>query len=83
MCGSNLPVAQFVAALGDGKDLTKIREVTDNCPACILAAIRQSKIQYPADEDGPGFHVDFDFKIEKAEWWQRVGEEEMRLCYVG
>ena len=85
MCGSNLPVAEFVAALGDGKDLAKIRELADNCPACILAGIRQSKLQYfDMDEEGPcGFHVHFDFNIEKAEWWQRVGEEEMRLCYVG
>jgi hypothetical protein len=75
MCGTCTPVATLIEALGDGKDLSKIRKEADNCPACILAAIRQSKLQYMCDDEGMGFRVDFDFKAEKAEWWKNVNEE--------
>jgi len=81
-CGNSDPVSELVSLLGDGTDLKNLREHVDNCPACILAAIRQSKLQYfDADEEGDGgFHVDFDFKAEKADWWQRKNAEDMR-CY--
>jgi hypothetical protein len=37
--------------------LPKLREETENCPACILAALRQAKIPVPMVDD-------FDFKAE-------------------
>ncbi len=45
----------FFNALGAA--MPKLREATDNCPACILAALRQAKIPIPC-VDG------FDFKAE-------------------
>jgi hypothetical protein len=39
--------------------LPKLREATDGCPACILAALRQAKIPVPMVEG-------FDFKAEMA-----------------
>lgn len=63
------PIAELVAALGRGHDenLDRLREVAENCPACILAAIRQSGVQYPMDEEGPGHWVEYDFKTELKE----------------
>ena len=76
MCGFTTPVAELIVALGDGKDLTKIREEADNCPACILAAIRQSKLQmYMVDEEGNDTWIDFDFKAERDAWWARINDE--------
>ena len=42
-------------------------EVTGGCPACKLAAIRQSKIPVPC--------TDFDFKEECRKWWIPHNEE--------
>lgn len=58
----------LIEALGDGKDagLKRLREATEGCPVCMLAAIIQSKLQRPEipGEDN-GFHIEFDFKKEK------------------
>jgi hypothetical protein len=52
----------------------------------MLAAIRQSKLQTPAewDEDGQsgGFHVPFDFKEEKTAWWAEVNDRERAREYA-
>jgi hypothetical protein len=40
--------------------LPKLREYTENCPACIMAALRQKKIPVPMAKD-------FDFKLEMQE----------------
>lgn len=47
--------------------IIKLREATDNCPACILAALRQARIPVPLGDD-------FDFKAEM----QRVFREHPR-----
>ena len=67
-CGNSEPVSTLIDLLGDGKDLTKLRGHVDNCPGCILAAIRQSKLQVPNAEEDGFFRVDFDFKKERDEW---------------
>lgn len=68
----NEPIEELIAALGDGKDLSPIRNLSEGCPACMLAAIRQSKLQhYECDEDGcSSFRVDFDFQKEKEDWFK-------------
>ena|GEM_PF-1384584 len=45
----------------------KLRELTDNCPACILAALRQT--------ESAVFCVSFDFKAEMKEIWDDINEE--------
>jgi len=42
--------------------LPKLREFVENCPACIMAALRQKGIPVP-------IAVDFDFKKESASAW--------------
>jgi hypothetical protein len=58
-----------------------LRDLTNNCPACILAALRQKGIPVPM-VDG------FDFKAELAEFWSefnnaRAEREDERARYYG
>ncbi len=53
--------------------MEKLREYANDCPACILSAIRQSGLQkFDPDETGcnqaPDF--EFDFKKEAAKFWE-------------
>jgi len=45
-----------------------LREITDNCPVCILAALRQFNAGIEHSDD-PIFIVDFDFNVEMQEFW--------------
>lgn len=72
-------VAELVAALGrgDAEGLAEVQALADGCPACVLTAIRQSKLQRapsgdPIDPENPGFRVDFDFAAAKKEWWDEI-----------
>lgn len=63
-------VADLVAILGRGSDaqMKELREATGDCPACILAAIRQSSAAaylLPENNDV----ANFDFKKEAAGFW--------------
>lgn len=75
------PMAELVQAVwdGGGSDLTAIRELSENCPACILAAIMQSGIQdeYEDCEDGGRrkVWVEFDYRKEHDEFWSSVNED--------
>lgn len=85
MCGHS-GIDGFIAALGIGDEegVERLRTVTDGCPACMLAGIRQSKLQSPGgyDEDGPtGFSVPFDFRKEKEAWWAAANERERQREY--
>lgn len=53
--------------LNEVLDLQKLRDITNNCPACILAALRQKGICVPMVED-------FDFKAECASVWADINE---------
>lgn len=78
MCGSaglgphNLP--ELIAALGRGDEegVAALRTAAEGCPACMLAAIMQSKLQRKPDIEDPGFSVQFDFKKEKDAFWKEV-----------
>lgn len=61
--------------------LELLRDLTENCPACILAAIRQSGVQKADDEEGGYVHVNFDFKKEKETFWSEVNESRMEREY--
>ena len=59
--------------------LKKLCDLTENCPGCILAAIRQSGVQRkPEPIDGKGWiyddgvYLSFDFKAEKESFWKEV-----------
>lgn len=82
--GNQAPIKELIAAVGHGRKegLENVRTAAEGCPACILAAIRQSKINEIADENGivPGY-VEFDFKQEKAEFWASINNEQYREYY--
>lgn len=82
------PTAELIAVFteecegGDGA-LKRLREIADDCPACILAGIRQgrgkrNRITHdehgaPSDEDN---HIDFDFKKEAEIYLAQKRESE-------
>ena len=69
--------AELLAAIEeDGPKLEDTRKVANNCPACILTAIRLYRKAHPIPaswncmEDGPhGQEWDFDFRAEVKAWW--------------
>lgn len=51
-------------------------EVAEGCPSCILAAIRQSKIQKFAEDEGEeGVYLSFNFKEAKKEFWDNINDD--------
>jgi hypothetical protein len=70
------PLTELVALLKgvDTKaELAALREAADDCPMCILAAIRQSRRQVIPDPDEDGMATcclyDYDFRAElKSKW---------------
>lgn len=83
------PMSELVAILMEkipvDEQMKKLRGATENCPACILAAIRQAGLQgWHEDENGvdPGPQYNFDFKKELAAYWAEINaaryEQEMR-----
>jgi len=63
--------AQLVKSFEDsGWSLDSLRKEAHNCPGCILATIRQSKI----NEANPEEAIWFDFKKELEEFWQLANE---------
>jgi len=74
------PIAELMACLSGSKEdcgMADLRAMCRNCPACILAAIRQSGLQkVEIDEDGvnSGLEFNFDFKKEIGDFWTRVND---------
>jgi hypothetical protein len=79
------PIEELIAALRkfeneDGADYTRgvveLRKLADGCPACMLAAIRQSKLQQvdPDAELGSFISIPFDFKKELKAFWDDVND---------
>lgn len=73
------PIPDLIAVLGDGEraGMAALGELANGCPACILAAIRQSGLRekdlaleregvYKQGEDG---YWVFDFKKKAEAWW--------------
>lgn len=69
-------VIDLVAALGIGDDrgMQALRMLCQDCPACILAAIRQSKTLIPYQDDGNPAWVCFEFKRALASFWSEVNQ---------
>ena len=76
MCGMAPDIDVHIKALGDGlkPGIERLQEAANDCPACMLAAIRQSKIQYPPDDESPGFYVDWDYQKAKENYWSCVND---------
>lgn len=51
--------------------LRKLRDITDSCPACIMASLRQAGIPVP-------MATDFDFGKESKEIWDAINAENLR-----
>ena len=67
-------------------DLDKLREATNNCPACILAAIRQEYIKRESMEEEEEFSyrsyiAKFDYKKEVDKFWADHNEAENEETY--
>lgn len=83
--GRGQPVAAAVEVLGKGTavELDALREFCDGCPACMLAAIRQSKLEddIPSDlYDHRGWKVpgreSWRYETEKERFWDAVNDSE-------
>ena len=55
--------------------MEKLRSVTENCPACILATIRQMGIPVPAINS-------FNFTEECKSWWADFNEAQADINYI-
>lgn len=88
------PIAELIACISTDKPdcgMADLRKLSDGCPACILAGLRQSNIQkpprvngmVPADWEGP--LVEFNFREELDAFWRQVNEDNLaaseRACY--
>lgn len=58
------------------KILTDLRETTNNCPACIMAALRQKGIFL-------SLIAGFDFKKEVDRFWSEINQKAMRHEQIG
>lgn len=66
-------IPELIEALGggDAAGVERLGDLADYCPACMLAAIKQSGIQRRyVDEDDQGFSVPFNFAKAKQEFWE-------------
>lgn len=75
------PVEELVEILGNGdtKNVEKLRDATSGCPACMLAAIRQSGLQRGFEHPDGEFSVDFDFEKEGGLLLNTALEETIRI----
>lgn len=91
MCGISggvqRPIKELLAAIGwDGAEsLKRLRKLTENCPACILAAIRQSGIDEPDQDPEGGLishegYIDFNFKEESKSFWSDQNDAREESC---
>jgi len=76
------PVADLIEALGDGDEegMKVLCGKAQGCPACMLAAIRQSGLRYRdvTFTDAEGTFLAFDFRREAEGFWIRRNEEAVR-----
>ena len=75
------PLLELIAALGDGLQpgMDALRSLCENCPACILAAIRQSKtLEVLIGGDVSKTYMGFNFKEEAKSFWAQINEDRNR-----
>ena len=68
------PMAELTKPVAEGKwGIEELHKATEGCPACMLAAIRQSGINKDASYEEPGLW--FDFKAAAADWWTQQAND--------
>jgi hypothetical protein len=70
---STAPIDELIKILGDGsnENFKSLRDYVGNCPACILAALRQANLKIGMDGYVPDGYEDaytFDFKQESKKF---------------
>lgn len=74
-----IPMPELIACLdaeAEDHGIAALREAASGCPACMLAAIRQSKIyKYGGNPDEPPLESKFDRQAEFKDFWQMVNED--------
>jgi hypothetical protein len=73
-----LPIKELIAVLEPRGGLERLRDIANNCPACILAAIRQSGCM---DWENPATYYEFDFNKELAGFWAEVSDGQEACCH--
>lgn len=82
---TQLPTAELANILlkhrADGlwdQAIQELRLAASGCPACMLSAIRHSKMQTPTEYDGEGivegFSFPFNFKEEMKAFWDAIND---------
>ncbi len=74
------PMVDLLALIAGKKDeaVSLLREATEGCPACIHAALKQSKMWcgWTEDEDGGFYDMPaFDFRSEVEQFWREINSE--------
>lgn len=83
------PILELRAALDiklPDAGLATLRTLAENCPMCILSAIRQSQLfKWDGDPENPAPSIDFDFKAELKSAWDTINyaKAEERQDYYG
>ena len=86
------PIDDLIKALGsaDEKGIDDLRELAEGCPACMLAAIRQSglnKYVFSENVDEWGspelikYPIQFEYKEEKELFWREINNERAERDY--
>lgn len=71
------PITDLMAPLQD-YDFDALKKLADDCPACILAAIRQFNNPLGV---GDRFSNDWDFKAELTEFWKSQNDQHDERFY--
>ena len=74
---SQRELPELVAAYKE-KGIEKLRELTENCPACILTTL---KVCYSPEKDLEQWEDTFNFKTELEAFWKEINEENERVYY--
>lgn len=84
MCRLIQEVQQPIAALMDALDsggLDALRLLAAECPACIIAAIKQRRIRKGADFNYDTDRVEYDFRAETTKLFARLDEDQDAYGY--
>lgn len=76
MCENGADGPKLIKAMKDG-GLKQLREVTNNCPACILAGLIQYRKAFPPDPEDNSWES-FDYKAEREKWMDDRRAEEIQ-----
>ena len=78
------PIAELVACISAAKDdcgIKDVSELSNHCPACTLAAIRQSGILKVEGGDGFPISVPYDFKADMARFWSEQNDAKVEIAW--